>query len=138
MHYLLDTNAVSEFRRKTKMDTGFARWAQSVPATQFAISVLTLLEIETGFHRLNRRDPVQAALLRRWIDTFVTPTFSGATYPVTDTIVMRCAPLHIPDPRPALDSLIAATALVHGLAVVTRNEHHFASLGVAIINPWTT
>jgi len=134
--FLLDTNAVSEFRRRDSMDSNFVAWARSVSATDFAISVLTRFELEARFARLNRRDPEQAARVRHWIDTFVTPTFADATFPITEAIALRCAPMHVPDKRPVIDSLIAATALEHRLIVVTRNEADFSGLGVDLLNPW--
>ena len=136
MKYLLDTNAVSEFRRDKKMNPGFRRWAAAADAAEFAISALTVLELEIGYLRLRRRDPEQAAGVRNWLDGVVEPNFGGAILPVTSDVLRRCAPLHVPDPRPMLYSLLAATALAHGLTMVTRNVRHFSFPGLAVLNPW--
>jgi predicted nucleic acid-binding protein len=83
-----------------------------------------------------RRDPAQGAVLRRWFERQVLPAFAERVIPVDTAIVRRSALLHVPDPRPVRDGLIAATALVHGMSVVTRNVADFAPLGVEVIDPW--
>ena len=89
-----------------------------------------------GTLSLGRRDPRQAAILRAWLDTRVLPAFDGCLLPVSLAIAQRCARLHVPDPQPERDALIAAAALVHGMTVVTRNVADFRPSGVPVLNPW--
>jgi len=136
--YLLDTNVLSELRKATggRADSEVTRWASGVVPSSLFLSVLTVLELDLGWLRVRRRDPVQGAVLRAWLDNHVLPTFEDRIFPITTTIARVCARLHIPDPRPERDALIAATALVHGMTVVTRNVADFEPTGVPIINPW--
>jgi predicted nucleic acid-binding protein len=100
------------------------------------LSVVTILEIEAGALVMSRRDSAQGAVLRHWIDDQVLPAFEGRVLPIDTAVARRCARLHVPDPRPERDALIAATALVHGLRVVTRNVQDFEPMGVELLNPW--
>jgi toxin FitB len=136
--YLLDTNIVSELRKAKsgKADTNVKAWAESVSATSLFLSAITILELEAGILLIERRDPTQGAMLRAWLDGHVLPAFSGRILPVDVAVAQRCAKLHVPAPRPHRDALIAATALVHGMTVVTRNVVDFESTGVEIFNPW--
>ncbi len=137
--FLLDTNVLSELRKlgDGRADPGVAAWIGAVvPETCFA-SVLTLMELEIGVHRIDRRDPAQGARLRAWLDQRVRPAFAGRWLAVDEAVALRCARLHVPDPRSDRDALIAATALCHGLTVVTRNTGDFAPTGVATLNPWS-
>lgn len=139
MMYLLDTNVVSELR---KVRTGAAnpnvkRWAEHLGSESSYLSVISLLELEMGTLQIERRDKHQGALLRSWLDNWVLSTFAGRILPVEQAIVIRCAKLHVPDPMEYRDSLVAATALVHGMTLVTRNVAHFERAGVDILNPWT-
>jgi predicted nucleic acid-binding protein len=136
--YLLDTNVVSELRKaKTdKADKNVVSWANSVPATSLFLSVISILEIETGLLLVERRDPLQGAVLRSWLNTHVLPAFSERILVVDTAVALYCAKLHVPDPRSDRDAIIAATALVHGMTVVTRNIDDFKPTGVEILNPW--
>ena len=136
--YLLDTNVISEPRkaRAGKADPKVVAWAERVPTPSLFLSVITLLELETGLLLIERRDPLQGAILRRWLETQVLLAFSERILAVDTAVARRCARLHVPDPRSDRDALIAATALVHDLTVVTRNIADFESTGVRIINPW--
>ena len=136
--YLLDTNVVSELRkvRRGRADAQVARWAQEVAVAQLYISVITVHELEIGVLLLQRRDLAQGAVLRSWMDDYVLPAFAGRILPVDTAVVQRSAQLHVPDPQPFRDGLIAATALVHGMTVVTRNVADFARTEVALLNPW--
>jgi len=138
--FILDTNVVSELRktRLGRADAHVAGWAKSVPPTSLFLSAITILELELGILILERRDPAQSAALRSWLDSQVLPAFSDRILPVDISVARRCAKLHSPDPRPERDALIAATALVHGMTVVTRNVSDFDTTGVSILNPWTT
>ena len=136
--FVLDTNVVSELRkvRLGKADPHFTQWADSVDAGRLHISAITVLELEIGILQLERKDPRQGKVLRTWLDTLVLPEFDGRTLPVDTAVAQRCSRLHVPDPRAERDALIAATALVHGMTVVTRNVADFESSGVPILNPW--
>lgn len=136
--YLLDTNVVSELRKAKsgKADKNVKAWAESVSVTSLFLSSITILELETGILLIERRDSIQGATLRTWLDSHVLPAFSGRILPVDVVVAQRCAKLHVPDLRADRDSLIAATALVHGMTVVTRNVADFEPTGVEIFNPW--
>ncbi|MEJ2427252.1 MAG: type II toxin-antitoxin system VapC family toxin [Candidatus Thiodiazotropha sp.] len=136
--FLLDTNVISELRKagNGKADPNVIKWQSDLDATRFYISAVTVMELEFGILRLGRRDAAQGALLRTWMDNHVLPEFANRTLPIDEIVALRCAQLHVPDPRPDRDAYIAATALVHGLTLVTRNVGDFKSMGVVIINPW--
>ncbi len=138
MSYLLDTNVVSELRKigDGKADAGVAAWVDRQEADAFFLSAITILELERGVLGVQRRDPAQGARLRVWLDDHVRPAFAGRILPVDDRVATRCAHLHVPDRRNEVDALIAATALVHGLTVVTRNVRDFEGAGVVVIDPW--
>ena len=89
-----------------------------------------------GTLSLNRRDPQQAAILRAWLDTRVLQAFADRLLPVNLAVAKQCARLHVPDPQAERDAMIAATALVHGMTVVTRNVADFQPSGVPVLNPW--
>ena len=134
--FLLDTNVVSELRRPERADASVRAWASGTPAELYAISVVTVLEIERGILLVERRDAMQAAVLRRWLEREILTPLADRILPIDTAIARRCANLHVPDPRPERDALIAATALTIGLTVVTRNVGDFEPMGVALINPW--
>ncbi|MFZ3004863.1 MAG: type II toxin-antitoxin system VapC family toxin [Phenylobacterium sp.] len=134
--FLLDTNVLSELRRPERADPRLLAWATDTPASSLFLSAITLLEIEMGALRIARRDAAQGAVLRTWIDRQVLPTFADRVLPVDAAVALRCATLHVPDLRSERDALIGATALVHGMTVVTRNQADFAPMGVALLNPW--
>ncbi len=133
---LLDTNVLSEMRRPDHMHPKVAEWARSVQATDLYLSAISVMEIETGALLLARRDAAQAAVLRAWIDQRVLPTFAGRILAVDTAVTLRCAQLHVPNRRPERDALIAATALVHGMTVATRNSVDFTPMGCRLLNPW--
>ncbi len=136
--YLLDTNVVSELRKAKagKADGNVTSWAVSVPAGALFLSVISILELERGVLLVERRDSTQGSVLRDWLDHHVLPAFHGRILPV-DTVVARCwAALHVPDPRAERDAIIAATALVHEMTVVTRNVVDFRAIAVPLLNPW--
>lgn len=135
MKFLLDTNVISE-ARKPAGSTAVKSWLSCQAPHDLAISVITVLEIDIGIRRLGRRDPLSASLLQRWLDERVLVGFAGRILTLDLDCVRRIAPLHVPDPAPEHDAIIAATALAHSLTVVTRNSANFARTGVALVNPW--
>lgn len=137
--FLLDTNAVSELRkaRQGRADPGVITWAGSVNAKTLYLSAISLMELETGVLGIERKDATQGALLRTWLNQQVLPGFAGRVLAVDATVALACARLHVPDRKSERDALIAATALVHGLTVVTRNLADFEGTGVPLINPWS-
>lgn len=137
MRYLLDTNVVSELRRPRAAGP-VREWIRAQSPASLAISVVTLLELEIGVRRMEERDPNQGRLLRQWLDERVRTAFRGRILPIDAAVAVQAAELHVPDPRPERDSLIAATALVHGLIVATRNTGDFAPTGCRLLDPWAT
>jgi toxin FitB len=134
--YILDTNVVSELRKAKKAHQNVKKWAQTLPAASLYLSAISILELEIGILLIERRDREQGAILRGWMDRHVLPTFSGRILAIDTAVAQRCAALHVPDPRSDRDALIAATALVHGLTVATRNVSDFERMGVGVLNPW--
>lgn len=138
MKYLLDTNVISELRKvgDGKADANVVAWIGAEDAARFFISAITILELERGVLGVQRRDAAQGARLRSWLDGQVRPEFAGRILTVDDTVATRCAHLHVPDRRNEADALIAATALVHDMIVVTRNVRDFDGTGVVVVDPW--
>jgi len=136
--YLLDTNVISELRKAAsgKADKNVVDWANSISATRLFLSVITVLELETGILLVEKRDQTQGAVLRSWLNAHVLPAFSDRILVVDTAVAQCCAKLHVPDPRSDRDALIAATALVHNMTIVTRNVDDFAPASVDIVNPW--
>jgi predicted nucleic acid-binding protein len=136
--YLLDTNVVSELRKAKagNANRSVRAWANGVSASTLFLSAISILELEIGILLIERRDRSQAAILRSWMEGHVLPTFFGRILPVDTPVAQRCAALHVPSPCSDRDALIAATAMVHGMAVVTRNVSDFEPMGVAVVNPW--
>lgn len=136
--YLLDTNVVSEMRkiRLGRADPNVAAWADSVDASDLYLSVISIHELELGVLLAERRDAAQGAILRKWLTEHVLPAFAGRILDVDTVVAQRSAALHVPDPRPFRDCLIAATALVHGMTVVTRNVTDFQASSAMVLNPW--
>jgi len=138
MMFVLDTNVVSELRkvRLGKANTNVTAWAESVDAADLFVSAITIMELELGVLSIERKDATQGAILRSWLEQQVLPEFARRTLPVDTAVAQRCARLHVPDKRSERDALIAATALVHGMTVVTRNTADFVPTGVSLIDPW--
>ncbi len=134
--FVIDTNVVSELRKGRRADANVAAWSESVDASALFVSAITIMELATGVLLKERSDPAQGALLRAWLDQRVLPEFADRVLPVDTGVALRCARLHVPDRRSERDALIAATAMVHGMTVVTRNVADFVATGVALINPW--
>jgi predicted nucleic acid-binding protein len=136
--FLLDTSVISELRkvRAGRADRNVAAWVRTVPAGGLFLSVIVVQELEIGTLLAERRNPPQGAMLRAWLDGHVLPAFAERILPVDTAVARRSAALHVPDPRPIRDRLIAATALVHGMTVITRNVADFVPTGVPVLNPW--
>ena len=136
--YLLDTNVVSELHKavRHKGDPVATVWLAQVDLTACQMAAITLMELEIGVLRMERRDVRQGEVLRHWLETFVVPNFADRILPFDSAVARQCARLHVPDRCPERDAQIAATALVHGLTVVTRNVADFAATGVKLLNPW--
>ncbi|MGA7831644.1 MAG: type II toxin-antitoxin system VapC family toxin [Terracidiphilus sp.] len=136
--YLLDTNVISEFRKASigKADRQVAAWANKVSMESMFLSSICILEMELGTLLMERRDGKQGAVLRAWLEDFVLPAFAERILVVDTPVALRGAAVQLPNPRAYRDALIAATALVHGMTVVTRNVKDFKDTGVALLNPW--
>jgi len=136
--FLLDTNVVSEFRKAStgKADRQVTAWANAVPPESMFLSAVCVLEMEMGTLQMEHRDPRQGAVLRSWLQDHVLPNFDGRVLVVDTPVALKSAALHVPNPRSYRDALIAATAMVHGMTVVTRNISDFQPMGVALLNPW--
>ena len=136
--FLLDTNVVAELRRAGtgRADPGVVAWAEQADPAALFLSVVSLHELEMGVRLKQHRDPRQGQLLRHWLDQQVVPAFAGRILPIDEAVARCSAALHLPDPRPLRDGLIAATALVHAMVVVTRNVGDFLPTGVEVLNPW--
>lgn len=135
MSWLLDTNVLSELRRK-RPDPNVVRWVSERPASLFHLSVLTIGEIRKGIDGV--ADPALNAQLEQWLSVDLTARFAGRILPI-DQQVAQCWGRMIASagrPLPAIDSLLAATALSHRLELVTRNTRDFEGLGVPLVNPW--
>lgn len=136
--FLLDTNVVSELRPgKPRQDERVRSWASRHGADQFYLSAVTVLELEIGVLRMERKDAAQGRTLRAWVNQLVQQ-FSARTLPFTARTALRCAALQVPDLRSFRDSMIAATAQEHSLTLMTRNVSDFAGLKLLVVNPWDT
>jgi toxin FitB len=136
--FLLDTNVISELRKagSGRIDLNVANWVEATPPGEMFVSAVVLEELEIGILRLERRDPRSGLVLRQWLEQHVLPTFEGRILPIDEAVARQSARLQVPTTRPTKDGYIAATAIIHGLIVVTRNVSDFQAFGVGIINPW--
>lgn len=134
--YLLDTNVISELRSgKAQQSQTVRAWAAGQAINELYLSAITVLELEIGVQLMQRRDAVQGAILRAWSEQ-VLLQFEGRVLGFTAHTAKWCAPLHVPDKKSFRDSMIAATALEHRFAVVTRNVNDFQVAGLKVVNPW--
>lgn len=136
--YLLDTNVVSELRKagSGKADAHVITWAAKLPVSSLFLSAISIMELETGVLLIERRDAARGQVLRTWLERNVLPAFENRIFAIDTAVARRCAGLHVPDRRSDRDALIAATALVHGMTVVTRNVADFEPIDVPLLNPW--
>lgn len=135
---LLDTDVVSELRkvRVGRADAHVAPWSETLDTASLFVSSITIHELEIGVLLAERRDPHAGAGLRLWFEAQVLPAFEGRILPVDGATGRRAAALHVPNLRPINDAFIAATALVHGMRLATRNTEDFRDCGVQLLNPW--
>ena len=139
--FLLDTNVVSELRKAGdgRADANVIAWLSNVDAASLYLSSITVMELELGIMRLETARPQSrgpSCATGRPSPRFC-PSFSSALLPIDTLVARRSASLHVPDPRPDRDAYIAATAMVHGMTIVTRNLPDFEPTGVAVLNPWS-
>lgn len=136
--FILDTNVVSELRKVAlgKANINVSLWASAIEPKVLYLSAVTIHELEVGILQLKRRNVFSSAILRKWMDTHVLQVFADRILPIDSTVAQRGASLHFPNTRPWADAFIAATALVHGMTIVTRNVSDFQSTGAAVLNPW--
>lgn len=137
MSFLLDTNVVSELRKpESHADPAVRAWTRSQPASSLFVSVITIMELEIGVRRVERRDRARGVRLRAWLDQHVLTAFAGRVLDIDVDVARRAAAMHVPDPCSGRDALIAATAVVNGLTVATRNTRDFAATGARLVDPW--
>ncbi|AKK24900.1 type II toxin-antitoxin system VapC family toxin [Pandoraea oxalativorans] len=134
--FLLDTNVISELRVPKRANLNVLAWASAQPVGAQFISAITVLELELGVRQKERGDKAQGGILRAWLEGQVLPQFAGRVLAFDQVVAIRCASLHVPDPRAERDAIIAATALAHGMTVVSRNTDDFKATGVPLLNPW--
>ncbi len=134
MSWLIDTNVLSELRKGVRADPGVRRWATGRTDDAW-LSVLTVGEIRRGIELKRRRDEVGAGHLEAWLQGLLGG-FGARILPVDHRVAELWGRLNVPDPRPAVDTMLAATALVHGLTLVTRNVRDVEDTGVKVLNPF--
>lgn len=136
--YLLDTNVISELRKASsnKADKNVIAWAAAQSSSHLFISAISVLEIEMGILQLARKDAKQAGIYRIWLNDHVLTAFANRILAFDTNAALKCAQLHIPNPKSERDAMIAAISMVHGFTLVTRNEKDFKHIDVPLINPW--
>ena len=134
MSWLLDTNVVSEIRKGPRGDPGVRRWAAGRHDEAW-LSVLTVGEIRRGIEQKRRKDELAARPLEVWLQGLLG-SFASRILPIDARVAELWGRLNVPDPVPTVDGLIAATALIHGLTLVTRNVKDVAGTGVRVLNPF--
>ncbi len=134
--FLLDTNVVSELRKAERADAGVRRWMATHIDDELWLSVLVVGELRRGVALIRQRDPNAATSLETWLDRLLEQ-YEDRILPVTIRVAQRWAAITVPDPVPIIDGLLAATAIEHGLILLTRNTDDVASTGVTSLNPFT-
>lgn len=136
MGFLMDTNVVSELRKKQRANAGVQQWFAQTPGNSIYLSVLTIGELRQGVEKIRRKDNITAESLEKWLKG-VESLMVGRILPVTQTIAERWGYLNVPDALPVIDGLLAATALEHDLILVTRNVRDVKRSGVRLLNPFS-
>lgn len=134
MSWLVDTSVLSDLRKRDRAPVGVRRWFDSADDASLYTSVLVLGEVRRGIESIRRRDASGAMALEQWLAR-VTTSFSERILPVDARVADLWGTLNVPDPVPAIDGLLAATALVHDLVLVTRNPRDVARTGVRLLDP---
>jgi len=134
--FLLDTNVLSELRKDRRCDAGVRDWIQNVAAEELFVSVMALGEIRRGIERIQIRDQNQARALEKWVQSLKTE-FADRILTVDEPVADQWGRLGLRQPAPLLDAFLAATALVHDLTVVSRDEDGFRNTGAPILNPFS-
>jgi hypothetical protein len=135
LSYLVDTNVISELRKREKADPAVQAWFASVADEEIFLSVLTVGEIRQGVERIRRRDPAAATALDRWLDR-VVEMHRDRLVPVDRLVAEEWGRMNVPDPLPMIDGLLAATAKVTGLTLATRNVGDVERTGIDLVNPF--
>jgi predicted nucleic acid-binding protein len=133
--FLLDTNVLSELRKQQRCNPGVRQWMENTGAEELFVSVLVLGEIRQGIERIRARDQTQARALEKWLLGLLTE-FAERILPVDERVADKWGRLGMQQPVPALDALVAATALVHSLTLVSRDEDGFRNTGARVLNPF--
>jgi predicted nucleic acid-binding protein len=133
--FVLDTNSISETRKKDP-DPSFSAWLFRTDWRDLYLSAATVYELEIGVLAKERSDPIQGRALRTWLTCIIREEFAGRILSVDLRVAVRSAALQVPDRRNVVDAMIAATAYIHGMSVVTRNVRDFQNAGVPVVNPW--
>ena len=134
MSWLLDTNVVSEIRKGSRGDPGVRRWVADRRDDAW-LSVITVGEIRRGIELTRRKGELTARQLEAWLEGLLG-SFESRILPIDARVADVWGRLNVPDPRPTVDTLLAATALVHGLTLVTRNVKDIEGTGVQVLNPF--
>lgn len=134
--YLLDTNVLSELRKGGRANSGVRAWFEACADQELCTSVLVLGELRRGIEGLRLRDPSGAAALEQWLARLHV-SFADRVLDIDGAVADRWGRLNVPDPVPTVDGLLAATALVHGLVLVTRNVRDVHRTGVELLNPFS-
>lgn len=135
MKFLLDTNVISEIRKRERAHPNVAKWVAQTPVKEIGTSVVVLAEIRRGIELKRRNDPDQADRFDQWFSQMRT-RLGDRVLPIDEPVAEAWALLSVPDPLPLIDGLMAATAKVHDLTLVTRNIADVARTGVAILDPF--
>jgi toxin FitB len=133
--FLLDTNVVSELRKGRRAHARVSRWFEGIGDDEVFLSVLVVGELRQGVERIRRRDPRSAEPLERWLHSLVE-TYTPRLLPVDARVAELWGRLNVPDPLPTVDGLLAATAIVHDLTLVTRNVRHVSRTGATLLDPF--
>lgn len=134
---IFDTNVVSELRKQStdRCEPSVSQWSETIDISSTYLSVITVLEIELGIRQIERRDKKQAHILQSWFDQLMH-VYEKRLVPIDKQVALRAAALHVPNPKPERDALIAACALRYGFTLATRNTKDFEHMALRLVNPW--